>query len=125
MLVDQVRHAGVATSVVTSATDVTGQYVDLQARINALQVRSNSVLKIMTRNQLHRRDLSVQNQLNSIQSQIEQLQAQLNLLNSETNLRHVDRLAARSREPSRDARAPGDGHRQGVARLPPRLRHWR
>jgi hypothetical protein len=84
MLVDQVRHAGVATSVVTSATDVTGQYVDLQARINALQVSRTQYLKIMTRTNSIGGILSVQNQLNSIQSQIEQLQAQLNLLNSET-----------------------------------------
>ena len=84
MLVDQVRHAGVATSVVTSATDVTGQYVDLQARINALQVSRTQYLKIMTRTNSIGGILSVQNQLNSIQSQIEQLRAQLNLLNSET-----------------------------------------
>jgi hypothetical protein len=84
MLVDQVRHAGVATSVVTSATDVTGQYVDLRARINALQVSRTQYLVIMTRTTSIGGILSVQDQLNSIQSQIEQLQAQLNLLNSET-----------------------------------------
>ena len=84
MLVDQVRHAGVATSVVTSANDVSGQYVDLQARIGALKVSRAQYLKIMTRTNSINGILSVQNQLNSIQSQIEQLQAQLNLLNSET-----------------------------------------
>jgi hypothetical protein len=84
MLVDQVRHAGDATSVVTSATDVTGQYVDLQARISALQVSRTQYLKIMSRTNSIGGILSVQNQLNSIQSQIEQRQAQLNLLNSET-----------------------------------------
>lgn len=84
MLVDQVRHAGVATSVVTSATDVTGQYVDLKARISALKVSRAQYLKIMTRTNSIGGILSVQEQLNSIQSQIEQLQAQLNLLNSET-----------------------------------------
>ena len=84
MLVDQVRHAGNATSVATSATDVTGQYVDLQARISALQMSRAQYLKIMTRTNSIGGILSVQNQLNTIQSQIEQLQAQLNLLNSET-----------------------------------------
>jgi hypothetical protein len=84
MLVDQVRHAGDATSVVTSAADVTGQYVDLQARISALQVSRTQYLKIMSRTNSIGGILSVQEQLNSIQSQIEQLQAQLNLLNSET-----------------------------------------
>ena len=84
MLVDQVRHAGMATSVVTSANDVTGQYVDLQARISALQVSRAQYLKIMTRTGTINGILQVQNQLNQIQSQIEQLQAQLGLLNSET-----------------------------------------
>jgi len=84
MLVDQVRHAGFATSVVTSANDVTGQYVDLQARIGALQVSRTQYLRIMSRTNSIGGILSVQQQLDSIQSQIEQLQAQLNLLNSET-----------------------------------------
>lgn len=84
MLVDQVRHAGVATSVQTSATDVTGQYVDLQARITASEVSRSQYLKIMTRTNSIGGILAVQDQLNSIQSQIEQMQAQLNLLNTET-----------------------------------------
>jgi hypothetical protein len=84
MLVDQVRHAGDATSVATSATDVTGQYVDLQARIHASEVSRTQYLTIMTRTTSIGGILAVQDQLNTIQSQIEQLQAQLNLLNSET-----------------------------------------
>jgi hypothetical protein len=83
-LVDQVRHVGRATSVLTTADDVTGQYVDLQARISALQVSRSQYLKIMTRTDSINGILAVQSQLNSIQSQIEQLQGQLNLLNSET-----------------------------------------
>jgi uncharacterized protein DUF4349 len=84
MLVDEVRHSGMATSVVTSANDVTGQYVNLQARISALKVSRAQYLKIMTRTDSINGILAVQNQLNNIQSQIEQYQAQLNLLNSET-----------------------------------------
>ena len=83
-LVTQVRQVGHATSVVTSATDVTGHYVDLQARIHALQVSRQQYLAIMTRTSSINGILSVQSQLNSIQSQIEQLQASLGLLNSET-----------------------------------------
>jgi len=83
-LVNQVRRAGDATAVDTSATDVTGQYVDLQARISALEVSRTQYLKIMSRTNSIGGILSVQEQLDSIQSQIEQLQGQLNLLNSET-----------------------------------------
>lgn len=84
MLVDQVRHVGHATSVVTTASDVTGQYVDLQARISALQLSRAQYLKIMTRTNSIGGILSVQMQLNNIQSQIEQLQSQLGLLTTET-----------------------------------------
>ncbi len=83
-LVTQVRQVGHATSVVTSAIDVTGQYVDLQARIHALQVSRQQYLTIMTRTNSINGILAVQSQLNSIQSQIEQLQGSFGLLNSAT-----------------------------------------
>jgi hypothetical protein len=83
-LVNHVRQIGFATSVVTSTTDVTGQYVDLQARISALQVSRQQYLKIMDRTSSIDGVLAVQHQLDALQSQIEQLQGQMNLLNSET-----------------------------------------
>ena len=66
MLVDQVRHAGNATSVMTSANDVTGQYVDLQARISALQLSREQYLKIMSRTNSIGGILSIQDQLLSL-----------------------------------------------------------
>ena len=83
-LVNHVRQVGRATSVVTSTTDVTGQYVDLHARITALQVSRQQYLKIMERTSSIGGILAVQHQLDALQSQIEQLQGQMNLLNSET-----------------------------------------
>ena len=83
-LVTQVQRVGDATSVTTTAQDVTGQYVDLQARINALQASRQQYLTIMTRATSIGDILAVQSQLNTIQSQIEQLQGQLNVLNNET-----------------------------------------
>ena len=83
-LVNQVRQIGRATSVVTSTTDVTGQYVDLHARITALQISRQQYLKIMERTSSIGGILAVQHQLDALQSQIEQLQGQMNLLNSET-----------------------------------------
>jgi hypothetical protein len=83
-LVSQVKGVGHATSVVTSTTDVTGQYVDLRARISALQVSRQQYLTIMARTTTTGGILAVQSQLDSLQSQIEQLQGQMNLLNSQT-----------------------------------------
>jgi hypothetical protein len=83
-LVNHVRHIGLATSVTTSTTNVTGQYVDLRARITALEVSRQQYLKIMNRTSSIGGILAVQQQLDSIQSQIEQRQGQLNLLNNQT-----------------------------------------
>ena len=83
-LVAQVKRIGHANSVVTSTTDVTGQYVDLRARITALQVSRQQYLKIMARTTTTGGILAVQSQLDSLQSQIEVLQGQMNLLNSQT-----------------------------------------
>lgn len=83
-LVTQVSHVGNATSIVTSALDVTGQYVDLKARIAALEVSRSQYLKIMTRTTSISDILAVQSQLNNLQSQIEVMQAQLGLLTSAT-----------------------------------------
>jgi hypothetical protein len=80
----QVQRIGHATSVTTSASDVTGQYVDLQARISALQASRQQYLTIMAHTTSVGDILAVQSQLDALQSQIEQLQGQLDLLNSQT-----------------------------------------
>ena len=63
---------------------MTGQYVDLKARIAALGVARRQYLAIMTRATTISDVLAVQARVNSLQSQIEQLQGQLNLLSHET-----------------------------------------
>jgi hypothetical protein len=81
--VTEVEHVGHATSVTTSSNNVTGQYVDLQARIGALNASLAQYLKIMTKATTVTGILAVQDQINSIQSEIEQDQGQLKLLNNE------------------------------------------
>ena len=80
----QVQRLGHATSVTTAATDVTGQYVDLQARITALQASRQQYLTILAHATSIGDILAVQSQLDSLQSQIEQLQGQLGVLDGET-----------------------------------------
>jgi hypothetical protein len=84
LLVAQAQEVGHTTSVTTNSNDVTSQYVNLQARIDALKVSLNQYLKIMTQATTISGILAVQNQINQIQSQIEQDQGQLNVLNHET-----------------------------------------
>lgn len=82
--VDQVQAYGHVTSVSTTSTDVTGQYVDLQAQIAALQASRQQYLTIMTKATTIGGILAVQEQLQTIESQIEQLQGQLQVLDGET-----------------------------------------
>jgi hypothetical protein len=76
---------GKTSDVATKATDVTGQYVDLQARITALQASRQQYLTILAKATTVGDVLAVQEQIDSIQSQIEQLQGQLQLLTSQTS----------------------------------------
>jgi hypothetical protein len=76
---------GKASQLTTRATDVTGQYVDLQDRITALEDSRQQYLTIMSRATSIGDVLNVQAQLDTLQSQLEQLQGQLGLLDSETS----------------------------------------
>jgi hypothetical protein len=82
--VTEVEGVGHATSVTTSANNVTSQYVDLQARITALNASLAQYLKIMTKATTISGILAVQNQINTIQSEIEQDQSQLKVLTNQT-----------------------------------------
>jgi Domain of unknown function (DUF4349) len=80
----QSRSLGKVSAVTTKATDVTGQYVDLQARITALETSRQQYLTIMSSATTIGDVLAVQTQLDALQSQIEQLQGQLSVLDNET-----------------------------------------
>jgi hypothetical protein len=84
-LLNHVEQVGRVTSQSSTSTDVTGQYVDLQARISALDASRQQYLTILSKAASIGDILSVQSQLDTIQSQIEQLQGQLDLLNSQTS----------------------------------------
>lgn len=83
-VVSEVQRIGRATSLTTTSTDVTGRYVDLQARIAALQASRQQYLTIMGQATSIGDILAVQSQLDDLQSQLEQLQGQLAVLDNET-----------------------------------------
>jgi hypothetical protein len=84
-LLTQAKSLGKTSSLTTKATDVTGQYVDLQSRITALEASRQQYLTIMAKASSIGDVLAVQAQLDNLQSQIEQLQGQLGVLQSETD----------------------------------------
>ncbi len=85
MVLQQAERYGKASDVSTKATDVTGQYVDLQARLTALEASRQQYLAILAKATTIGDILSVQEQLDAIQTQIEQLQGQLQVLTSQTS----------------------------------------
>jgi hypothetical protein len=69
----------------TSGQDVTASYVDLQARITALQGTRSQFEQILARATTIGDILSVENQISDLQTQIEQLQGQFNVLDNQTS----------------------------------------
>src|SRR3954447_15381771 len=70
----------------TSGEDVTSKYVDLQARIHALQATRSTYLTILAKATTIGETLSVQQRVTDTQTQIEQLQGQLRVLGNATAL---------------------------------------
>ena len=83
-LVGQVQLLGRATRIITSSSNVTGQYVNLQARISELEVSLAQYERIMARATTIGGILAVQAQIDALQSQIEQYQGALKVLGNET-----------------------------------------
>jgi hypothetical protein len=67
-------------SLETTGTDVTAKYVDLNARISALQATRKTYLAILGRATTIGETLEVEQQITDVQTQIEQLQGQRNVL---------------------------------------------
>ena len=110
-LVAQVHKVAKVTSVSSTSADVTGQYVDLEARITALEASRQQYLTILSKATSIGDILSVQSQLDTIQSQIEQLQGELNLLDSQTTFATLTvSLSAAGKPPP-----PPSGPRSGLS----------
>jgi hypothetical protein len=105
----QAQSFGKTTSLSTSATDVTAQYVDLQSRIAALEASRQQYLTIMSKATTIGDVLAVQAQLDSIQQQIEQLQGQLNVLTGETSYSRFTVTVSEGTPPPRPAPLPESG----------------
>jgi hypothetical protein len=89
-LLSKAQALGKTNALTTKATDVTGQYTDLQARIAALQASRTQYLTILAKATSIGDVLAVQAQLDNIQSQLEQLQGQLQVLTGETDYSTVN-----------------------------------
>ncbi|HWD53647.1 MAG TPA: DUF4349 domain-containing protein [Acidimicrobiales bacterium] len=105
----QAEQYGKTSNVSTKATDVTGQYIDLQARLSALEASRQQYLTILAKATSIGDILAVQEQLDSIQSQIEQLQGQLQVLTSETSYSTLNVTVSENGPPPRPGPLPESG----------------
>jgi hypothetical protein len=80
-----VQKLGRQVSLQTGADDVTGKYVDLAARMHALQRTRHTYLTILSRANTIGETLSVQQRVDSVQQQIEELQGRLKVLRNQSN----------------------------------------
>ena len=100
---------GRTSDLTTKATDVTGQYVDLQSRLTALEDSRQQYLTILAKATTVGDVLAVQEQLDGIQTQIEQLQGQLNLLDSQTSYSTLTVTVSEGAPPARPGPLPESG----------------
>jgi len=88
--VAKAEELGHVESLSTEAKDVTGKYVDLNARMHALQRARGTYLSILSRATTIGATLSVQQRIDDIQQQIDQLHGAIKLLGSQSSYSTLD-----------------------------------
>jgi hypothetical protein len=83
--VAEAQRLGKTRSLTTSATDVTGRYVDLVARATALRQTRSTYLTILSRATTIGATLSVQQRIDDVQQQLDRLEGQRQVLASQSN----------------------------------------
>jgi Domain of unknown function (DUF4349) len=104
------QRLGRTRSLTTSATDVTGRYVDLVARATALRQTRATYLTILSSATTIGATLSVQQRVDDVQQQLDQLEGQRKVLASQT----ADATLAVSLDQGHVATPAVSHHRSGI-----------
>lgn len=86
----QVRGYGTVQSVSSAGRDVTAAYVDLAARLRALQATRSTYLTLLSKARTIGETLAVQQQVDGVQQQIESLEGQRKLLADSSDFATLD-----------------------------------
>jgi hypothetical protein len=87
--IDLLSKVGKVQSEHITGTDVSAQYVDLNARLANAQAQRDAMLALLTRAQSINDIINVQNQIGQITGQIEQLKGQIKYLNDNTSFSSI------------------------------------
>ena len=81
----KVRGLGTVKSLNVTATDVSSQYIDLQARLRNLEAQEQAMLTLYAQTKGVQEIISVDNQVATVRGQIEQVKGQLNFLDNQVS----------------------------------------